>query len=86
MSYGINAQKGSCRDIVWYGPTDNLDTYIQFNARIYRQGVGGPVRVHRLYAKNTIHEVIWARIDDKEDVQSKLLDVLRDYAKQKGKL
>lgn len=86
MSYGINAQKGSCRDIVWYGPTDNLDTYIQFNARIYRQGVGGPVRVHRLYAKNTIHEVIWARIDDKEDVQSRLLDVLRDYAKQKGKI
>jgi SNF2 family DNA or RNA helicase len=83
MSYGINAQHGSCRDIVWYGPTDNLDTYLQFNARIYRQGVGGPVRVHRLYVKDTIDEVIWSRIDDKEDVQSKLLDVLRDYAKQK---
>lgn len=83
LSYGVNAQYGSCRDIVWYGPTDNLDTYLQFNARIYRQGVGGPVRVHRLYAKDTIDEVIWARIDDKEDVQSNLLEVLRQYAKQK---
>jgi len=83
LSFGINAQHGSCRDIVWYGPTDNLDTYLQFNARIFRQGVGGPVRVHRLYAKNTIDEVIWARIDDKEDVQSNLLEVLRQYAKQK---
>lgn len=83
MSYGVNAQHGSCRDVIWYGPTDSLDLYIQFNARIYRQGVGSAVRVHRLVCKDTIDEVIWARTDEKEDVQSNLLQVLRDYAKAK---
>lgn len=83
MSYGVNAQHGSCRDVIWYGPTDSLDLYIQFNARIYRQGVGSAVRVHRLMCKQTIDEVIWARTDEKEDVQSNLLQVLRDYAKTK---
>lgn len=83
MSYGINAQHGSCRDIIWYGPSDNLDTVLQFDRRIYRQGVGSGVRVHRLTCKDTIDEVIWARIENKEDVQSNLLQVLRRYAHEK---
>jgi len=83
LSYGINAQWGSCRDVFWYGPTDNLDIYLQFNARIHRQGVGSAVRIHRARAMDTIDEIVWARTDEKEDVQSKLLDVLRDYARAK---
>lgn len=84
LAYGVNAQHGYCRDIIWYGPTDSLDLYIQFNARIWRQGVGSAVRVHRLTCLNTIDEVIWARIDEKEDVQSNLLQVLREYAQRKA--
>lgn len=84
FAYGVNAQHGQCRDIIWYGPTDSLDLYIQFNARIWRQGVGGAVRVHRLCCRNTIDEVIWPRIDEKEDVQSNLLQVLREYALRKA--
>lgn len=83
LSFGINAQWGDCRDVLWYGPTDNLDNYLQFNARIHRQGVGSAVRIHRLCSENTIDEIVWARTDEKDDVQSKLLDVLRDYARQK---
>lgn len=83
LSYGVNAQHGSCRDIIWYGPTDSLDLYIQFNARIYRQGVGSAVRCHRLVCLDTIDQVIWDRTDEKEDVQTNLLEVLRAYAKKK---
>lgn len=83
LAYGVNAQHGSCSDIIWYGPTDSLDLYIQFNARISRQGVRHAVRCHRLSCVGTIDEVIWDRIDEKEDVQTNLLEVLRAYAKQK---
>lgn len=83
LSYGVNMQYGSGRDICWYGPTDNLDIYLQFNARIHRQGVASPVRIHKLVVADSIDEVVWARIDEKEDVQSKLLEVLREYARQK---
>jgi SNF2 family DNA or RNA helicase len=83
LSYGVNMQHGSCRDIIWYGPTDSLDIYIQFNARIYRQGVGSGVRVHRLCCVDTVDELIWTRTDAKDDVQSNLLQTLREYAQKK---
>jgi hypothetical protein len=83
LSYGINMQHGPGRDIAWYGPTDSLDIFIQFNARIHRQGVGSAVTIHELCCRDTIDEIVWARLDDMDDVQTKLLDVLRDYAWQK---
>jgi len=85
LSYGVNMQYGSCRDIIWYGLTDNLDLYIQLNFRIPRQGMTGTqgVRVHRILASNTVDEVIRDRTDQKFDVQANLLEVLRGYAKQK---
>lgn len=84
LSFGVNMQHGSCRDIIWMGPTDSLDIYIQFNARVYRQGVASGVRIHRLCCADTIDELIWARTDAKDDVQSNLLQVLREYAQRKG--
>ena len=83
LSFGVNMQHGQCRDIIWVGPTDSLDIYIQFNARVYRQGVASGVRVHRLCCVDTVDELIWARTDAKDDVQSHLLQVLREYAQRK---
>lgn len=85
LSYGVNMQYGPCRDIIWYGLTDNLDLYIQLNFRIPRQGMTGTegVRVHRVLASDTVDEVIRDRTDQKFDVQANLLEVLRGYAKQK---
>ncbi len=83
LSYGVNMQSGPGRNIVWYGPTDNLDHYIQLNARLWRQGVTSTVTVHRLRAAGTVHSMIWGRTDGKQDVQSNLLECLRQYALQK---
>ncbi len=79
LSYGINMQSGPGRHIVWYGPTDNLDLYIQLNARLWRQGVQSAVTIYRLRARQTIHDMIWGRTDEKQDVQSSLLQHLREY-------
>ncbi len=78
MSHGLNMQ-GAGNDIVWFGLTDNLETYSQTNARIYRQGVRNNVRVHRLLAKGTVDMAMRRRIDNKEEAQKSLLDSLRDY-------
>lgn len=83
LSFGVNMQYGECADIAWYGPTDCLDDYLQLNARIHRQGVDHPVRIHRLRAADTVHGTIWDKTDGKFDVQSNLLQVLREYAREK---
>lgn len=82
LSFGINMQKGSGRDIIWYGATDSLDDYIQLNARIWRQGVTSTVRIHRICAERTVDELVYERTDEKDDMQTDLLTHLRDYAKR----
>ena len=83
LSFGVNMQHGEGRDIIWLGPTDCLDDYLQFNARIHRQGVGSPVRIHRLSCRGTLDASMWNKLDNKEDVQSTLLDFLREYYREK---
>lgn len=83
LSFGVNMQHGEGRDIIWLGPTDCLDDYLQFNARIHRQGVGSPVRIHRLACRGTLDTSMWNKLDNKEDVQSTLLDFLREYYREK---
>ena len=78
MSHGVNLQQGG-NDVIWYGVTDNLEIYLQFNARLHRQGVVGSVRVHRILARGTVDEPIADRIDRKEATQQSMLDALRKY-------
>ena len=82
LSFGVNMQHGSGRDIIWFGLTDSLDDYIQLNARIWRQGVTSQVRIHRVLASGTVDEMVRDRTDQKYDVQSNLLQHLREYAKR----
>jgi SNF2 family DNA or RNA helicase len=81
LSHGINMQAGPGRDIVWLGLTDNLETYLQLNARIHRQGVTGQVRVHRILANRTVDKAIADRIESKDQNQSALLEALNKYRK-----
>lgn len=85
LSFGVNMQAGSGRDIIWTSPTDNLIDYLQLNARIYRQGVSSTVRIHRPRVMGTVCDLVWDRTDQKEDVQESLLQVLREYAQAKRK-
>ena len=53
--HGLNLQAGG-NTIIWFGQTWSLELYQQFNARLYRQGQGKPVIMHKLIAKGTIDE------------------------------
>lgn len=78
MAHGLNLQAGG-NDICWFSLTWSLEDYLQFNARLYRQGVNGTVRIHHIIAENTIDEVILSRLYDKDKDQKDLREALREY-------
>lgn len=80
MAHGLNLHKGTGRNIVWLTVPDNLETYEQFNRRIYgRNGVTDRVFVHNLIARGTVEEVIIKRLQKREAVQADLKSQLKEY-------
>lgn len=82
MSHGINLQDGG-NDVAWFALTDNLENYLQFTRRVYRQGVKGQVRVHHIVARRTIDEAIMKRLKSKDKSQRALLDALAQYGRER---
>lgn len=78
IAHGLNLQHGG-HDIIWFSLTDNLENYLQFNQRIYRQGVNNQVRIHHIIAKDTIDEAILLRLKSKDKTQQALLDAIMKY-------
>ena len=78
-SHGINLQHGSGRHIIWYSLTDDLEAYQQLNRRIRRQGVDGRVFIYHLVCEGTVDEAIAARLGQKAELQTSLLDALEGY-------
>ena len=79
LSHGVNMQAGPGRDIIWLGLTDDLENYIQLNARIYRQGVTGQVRVHHILAKGTVDVAMLRRLRKKDGSQMSVLESIKQY-------
>ena len=79
LSHGVNMQSGPGRDVIWFGLTDNLETYQQLNKRIYRQGVDSCVRIHRVLANKTIDLAVRKILNAKDSRQTSLLDALDEY-------
>jgi SNF2 family DNA or RNA helicase len=80
MSHGLNLQNGG-NDVCWFSLTWSLEDYLQFNARIYRQGVSGSVRIHRIIADKTIDQAMIMRLSERDQDQSDLRAYLDKYQK-----
>ncbi len=80
LSYGLNMQAGG-NDVIWFGLTTNLETYLQLNARLHRQGVKGQVRIHHLICRDTVEEAILKGLRKKTAVQQSILDYLSERRK-----
>lgn len=76
--HGLNLQHGPCQHLLWTSGTWSLELAEQMVGRLHRQGQQRPVFVHRLVARDTIDEHVWARVDYKGDRQQGLLDFLRE--------
>lgn len=74
--HGLNLQSGGSL-IVWFGLTWSLEYYLQFNARLHRQGQTKPVRVIHIVTENTIDERVLSVLMSKERTQNSLLKALK---------
>ena len=74
--HGLNLQRGG-HIIVWFGLTWNLEHYLQFNARLYRQGQKETVIIHHLLVKGSMDEDVYKAIKKKDEVQSALMTSLK---------
>lgn len=75
--HGLNLQKGGAHHILWWGPTFDLDHYIQFNDRLRRQGnEARAVVVHTFVAEQTVDGTAISAREDKETLQTALLNAL----------
>ena len=79
MSHGLNLQFGG-HDIAWFGLTDSAEVYRQLNARIYRQGATGQVRVHHILTAETVDEIMLARLRQKGQDEASFLEALKAHA------
>jgi len=78
MGHGLNMQ-GAAQNICFFSLTWNLEDYLQFFKRVYRQGVKGAVMVHHLIARHTTDEAMLSRLGQRADQQQDLRDALRNY-------
>lgn len=75
--HGLNLQDGG-HIIIWFGPTDNLEYYLQANKRLHRPGQKHTVLIHHILAKNTWDiPVLDSTLLPKEEQQNALLEAVR---------
>lgn len=67
--HGLNLQKGGSI-IVWFSNTWSLELYMQFNARLYRQGQDKPVYIHHIVTKGTVDEKIIKALSGKKKLRT----------------
>ena len=74
---GLNLQKGG-RIIIWFGLTWNLESYLQFNSRLHRQGQTKPVLIYHLVANKCKDEQLMEALRYKNISQEKLFNILKE--------
>lgn len=74
--HGLNLQSGGST-LIWFGLTWSLELYQQTNARLWRQGQKDTVVIHHIIAKGTIDEQVMKAIQQKDKVQSALIDAVK---------
>jgi len=74
--HGLNLQSGGAL-CIWYSLNWSLELYQQFNARLYRQGQGRPVRIVHIISAGTIDERVMMVLGEKDATQKDLLGALK---------
>ena len=74
--HGLNLQDGGAL-CVWFGLSWSLEAYLQFNARLHRQGQTRPVRIIHLIAQGCLDERVMSVLQDKDAQQRSLLQALK---------
>jgi SNF2 family DNA or RNA helicase len=78
MSHGLTMT--AANTIVWYCPTDSLETYIQANARIARPGQKHKTNIIHLQCSK-VERRVYARLQRQEGNQGLLLEMFEEQTK-----
>jgi hypothetical protein len=79
-SLSLGANLFRARTVIWFGPTDKCEQYIQGIKRAHRPGQRYPVRVVRLVS-TPLEKEIYRRLESNESLQGTVLEMIK-----KGKL
>lgn len=79
--HGLNLQTGG-NLIIWFGQNWSLELYLQFNARLDRQGQKEIVVINRLVATSTVDEDIVKAIERKDAKQEGLMKAMKARIKK----
>lgn len=66
----------AAQTIVWYGPVDSTELYLQANKRIHRPGQKFPSTIIQLVS-NKLEIEIYRRLENNETLQGSLLDLVK---------
>ena len=83
MGHGIDGLQKTGHTVVWFGLNWSLDLYLQFNARVRRQGQGAPVICHRILCADTFDQAQAIALEDKAKTQADLRKAIKDYHRRK---
>jgi SNF2 family DNA or RNA helicase len=84
VAHGLNLQSGG-NSICWFSLTWSLEDFIQFNARVWRQGQASrTVVIHYILAQDTIDEYVLESLTRKDARQISLFNILTAYAKERA--
>jgi SNF2 family DNA or RNA helicase len=74
MAHGLDLY--AAQTVVWYGPVDRCELYLQANKRAHRPGQQHPVTIVQLVS-NKLEREIYRRLENNEHLQGLLLDMVR---------
>jgi SNF2 family DNA or RNA helicase len=74
--HGLNLQHGGSL-AVWFGLNWSVELYLQFNARLHRQGQKDTVRIVHLVAEGCLDEDVLVALGSKIKNQQQLIDYLK---------
>lgn len=75
MAHGLDLY--AAQTVVWYGPTDRTELYLQANRRAHRPGQNYPVTVVQIVSTKLERE-IYRRLENNESLQGALLQLVRE--------
>jgi SNF2 family DNA or RNA helicase len=81
VAYGLNLQEGGNR-LGWFGQTWSSELFLQFNARLLRQGQKETCFMRRYVAEGTIEEDMITAVDLKLDKQDALMQAVKARVKK----
>jgi SNF2 family DNA or RNA helicase len=63
--------------VIWYAPVTSIETYLQANARIHRQGQKNPMTVVHI-SGSPVENRLYAMLQNKLDIHTKLVDLYQN--------